>query len=74
VQDARKQAGLDVSDRIVLGIRGSEDVTRALAVHREYVMNETLAKSWEVGQDAPLYEDEREQNGTRWRIEFRKSA
>jgi isoleucyl-tRNA synthetase len=74
VQDARKQAGLDVSDRIVLGIRGSEDVTRALSVHREYVMSETLAKSWEVGQDAPLYEDEREQNGTRWRIEFRKSA
>ncbi len=74
VQDARKQAGLEVSDRIVLGIRGSDDVTRALRSHRDYVMNETLAGQWQVGQAAPLYSGDRELGATRWQIEFSKTA
>ena len=40
VQEARKQAGLDVSDRITLRIEGSSDVAAALDVHRDYVMEE----------------------------------
>ena len=72
VQDARKQAGLDVSDRIVLGISGSGDVERALAAHREYVMAETLANEWLVGQDAPLFESDRSLGETTWHIEFRR--
>ena len=42
IQDLRKDADFEFSDRITLGIRGADDV---LAVHREYVMNETLATS-----------------------------
>jgi isoleucyl-tRNA synthetase len=42
IQDLRKDADLEFSDRITLGIRGADDV---LAVHREYLMNETLATS-----------------------------
>ena len=42
IQDLRKDADLEFSDRITLGIRGADDV---IAVHREYVMNETLATS-----------------------------
>jgi isoleucyl-tRNA synthetase len=42
IQDLRKDADLEFSDRITLGIRGADDV---LAVHRAYVMNETLATS-----------------------------
>ena len=47
VQDARKQAGLEVSDRIVLMVEGDQRVASALARHREYLMSETLASSWE---------------------------
>jgi isoleucyl-tRNA synthetase len=43
VQDARKAAGLDVSDRIQLGIEAGHPVTEALAAHREYIVGETLA-------------------------------
>jgi isoleucyl-tRNA synthetase len=44
IQDLRKDADLEFSDRITLGIRGADDV---IAVHREYIMNETLATSLE---------------------------
>jgi isoleucyl-tRNA synthetase len=74
VQDARKQAGLEVSDRIVLGISGSGDVVDAVAAHRDYLMNETLAIDWAVGQPAPLYSGERDVGESRWRIEITKQA
>ena len=70
VQDARKQAGLEVSDRIVLGISGSAGIERALAAHREYLMAETLATEWAVGQANPLYSAQRELGEERWTIEF----
>ena len=70
VQDARKQAGLEVSDRIRLGITGSAGIERALANHRDYVMAETLAIQWSVGQAGPLFVTERELADESWRIEI----
>jgi len=72
VQDARKQAGLEVSDRITLGIAGSGAVEAALKAHRDYVMNETLAVSWQVGQSDPLYTADRQMGDEHWRIEISK--
>ncbi|MDH3614568.1 MAG: isoleucine--tRNA ligase [Gammaproteobacteria bacterium] len=70
VQDARKQAGLEVSDRIQLGITGSAAVEKALATHRDYVMAETLATDWAVGQPDPLFSIERELGDEYWTIEI----
>jgi isoleucyl-tRNA synthetase len=70
IQDARKQAGLEVSDRITLGVTGSNAVEKALIVHRDYVMSETLATNWEIGQSNPLYLEERELGEDRWKIEI----
>ena len=72
VQDARKQAGLEVSDRIALGVSGSEGVERALKEHRDYVMAETLATRWAVGQADSLYSGRRELGEEHWTIEFSK--
>ncbi len=51
VQDARKAAGLEVADRIELGVRASGDLARAIAAHASTIAAETLATSL---SDEPL--------------------
>ncbi|WP_420434510.1 isoleucine--tRNA ligase [Hyphobacterium sp.] len=46
VQTARKEAGLDVSDRIRLGVEGDDDVAAALDAHGNMIGSETLAVEW----------------------------
>jgi isoleucyl-tRNA synthetase len=53
VQDARKAAGLHVSDRIALGIAGGRDVTAALSTHRDAIAGETLAVELVEGEVEP---------------------
>ena len=72
VQDARKQAGLEVSDRIMLGVSGSEAIEKALAAHRDYVMAETLAVEWSVGQADSLYTSDKDLGDEKWTIEISK--
>ncbi|MGH2658233.1 MAG: isoleucine--tRNA ligase [Actinomycetota bacterium] len=43
VQDARKAAGLEVTDRIALGVEAGDDIAEALSAFRDYVAAETLA-------------------------------
>ncbi|HZD17844.1 MAG TPA: class I tRNA ligase family protein, partial [Actinomycetota bacterium] len=55
VQDARREAGLEVSDRIALGVETSGALADALAQHRDYVSAETLATTLrEEAVDQPL--------------------
>jgi len=42
IQDLRKEAGFEFSDRITLGVHGGDDI---VAAHRDYISNETLATS-----------------------------
>jgi len=48
IQEARKQAGLDVSDRIVLALNTTPEHASALTVHSELIANETLAVGFAV--------------------------
>jgi isoleucyl-tRNA synthetase len=73
VQDARKQAGLEVSDRIVLGVSGTDGVEKALLSHRDYVMVETLATDWTIDQVEPLFAIQRELGEEKWTVEFSKA-
>jgi isoleucyl-tRNA synthetase len=73
VQEARKQAGLEVSDRIVLGISGSAGVESALQEYKDYLMAETLATSWAVNQEDSLYTEERALDDETWKIEISKT-
>jgi isoleucyl-tRNA synthetase len=48
VQQARKDAGLEVGDRIALVLTGDDAVTAAIQAHRDLVAGETLATTLEV--------------------------
>jgi isoleucyl-tRNA synthetase len=43
VQQERKNAGLDVSDRIVLQLGAGDEATIAIATHQDLIARETLA-------------------------------
>jgi isoleucyl-tRNA synthetase len=72
VQESRKQAGLEVSDRIVLGVSGSDGVETALQEFQKYLMSETLATEWQVGQNDPLFSENRTLDQEEWMIEITK--
>ena len=48
VQKARKEAGLQVEDRIELALSGDDRLLEALRRHAEYVAGETLAESLQL--------------------------
>jgi len=49
VQQARRDAGLDVSDRITLTVSAAEDVVAAVRVHEAFLASETLADAVSYG-------------------------
>jgi isoleucyl-tRNA synthetase len=44
VQDLRKQAGLDVADRIKLYVSATPGLNQAIATHQDYITSETLTR------------------------------
>jgi isoleucyl-tRNA synthetase len=74
VQDARKQGGLDVSDRIVLDIDGNEPVMGALSAHREYVVSETLVSRWEHLSSPTAFSIEHSLGPARWWIRLERDS
>jgi isoleucyl-tRNA synthetase len=52
-QQARRAAGLDISDRITLTIEAPPEVAAAVEAHRDFVARETLAVSVALGPAGP---------------------
>lgn len=52
VQQARRDAGLDVTDRISLTVQAPDDVAAATRTHQEFLAGETLADSVNFGEVA----------------------
>ncbi|MDP9343494.1 MAG: isoleucine--tRNA ligase [Actinomycetota bacterium] len=73
VQDARKSAGLDVTDRIELGIEAPDEVVDAVEKHHEYVSRETLATGLQPrALSDPEYDTTETLDGKRIRITLRR--
>ena len=75
VQQARKDAGLQMEDRIVLYLHtDAEKLQRAIEEHREYIASETLVARWAtkpLGEGA--YHAEVKVDGLPLTIELRKA-
>ena len=75
VQDARRTAGLEVSDRIELAISATGDVAASVTAFRDYVAGETLAVALDVGTlDGDAFRHEVEIDGGAVAITLRKAA
>ncbi len=72
VQDARKQAGLEISDRITLRIEGGGRVQTALEQYRDHLMSETLATIWGDDEFEGDFSDERKLDQESWTIRLAK--
>jgi isoleucyl-tRNA synthetase len=62
VQNARKEAGLDISDRIELSLGGDEELLAAARAHEPYIAGEVLATTvaYDAAEGAPLRIDGRD--------------
>jgi isoleucyl-tRNA synthetase len=78
IQNLRKDAGLEITDRIELAIGGAEGIREAAEVHREFIGGETLAGALELAEsvDAAGYAHVREVDidGTPAWIALRKAG
>ena len=75
IQNLRKTAGLEVSDRIELGVQGADEVESAVAGHRDYVSGETLAVALRIGSlpDDPAQSQALTVNGLAATVALRKA-
>jgi isoleucyl-tRNA synthetase len=65
VQNARKAAGLEVSDRIVLRLSGGADLLAAARRHEVLILGEVLGTRLEVGDEPPAGAQEFDVDGAR---------
>ncbi|NKQ57194.1 isoleucine--tRNA ligase [Amycolatopsis sp. K13G38] len=72
VQQARRDAGLDVADRIELTVDAPEDVVAAAKEHEKFIAGETLAESVSYGQAEDGF-DGTVGEGTKVRVRVGKS-
>jgi isoleucyl-tRNA synthetase len=72
IQEARKDAGLEVTDRIELGVETSGEPAAALAAHRDEIAEETLASELRTdGIDG--FRQESELDGVAIAVSLRKA-
>ena len=73
IQEARKDAGLEVTDRIELGVETSGEPAAALAAHRDEIAEETLASELRTdGVDG--FRQESELDGVAITVSLRKAT
>lgn len=54
VQNLRKTSGLEIADRINLTYQGDKDISEAMDMFKDYIMEETLAITFEVSDDGEV--------------------
>jgi isoleucyl-tRNA synthetase len=77
LQNLRKAAGYEISDRIVVAVGGDPTLVERLAPHRDWLAAETLALELEIAADATLPGADRSEevglDGARLRLAVRRA-
>jgi isoleucyl-tRNA synthetase len=73
IQDARKQAGLAISDRIRLYVGGAPALQQALFDHQDYVLQETLGLGFVATPVGADFAAERDVDGAKLVIALKKA-
>jgi isoleucyl-tRNA synthetase len=71
IQDSRKQADLQIEDRIVLRVSGGAAVMAAVDTYREFIEAEVLANRWAEDDFQPQFSVEREVANELLRVELK---
>jgi isoleucyl-tRNA synthetase len=74
IQQARKDAGLHVADRITLGLDVPSEFKSALATHGDFIAEQTLATSWKEGSAGSAQQVKQELDGAEFIIGLSKVA
>jgi isoleucyl-tRNA synthetase len=75
IQDMRREAGFELSDRITTFVQGDAEVARVLASHGDYIRGETLSTELVEGPAAAGgHTVEQDLEGTRVTLGVRKNA
>jgi isoleucyl-tRNA synthetase len=78
LQNLRKQAGYEISDRIAAAVSGDPASIERLAPHRDWLAAETLATSLDLAVDGTLSEPDRSElltlDGAELRLAVRRAA
>jgi isoleucyl-tRNA synthetase len=78
IQNLRKAAGLEISDRIAVAVAAPAEAAARLAPHRAWLAAETLATTVEIGPEAELADatarDEAELDGMTLRLALRRAG
>lgn len=74
IQQARKDAGLHVADRITLGLDVPSEFKSALATHGDFIAAQTLATSWKEGSAGSAQQVKQELDGAEFIIGLSKVA
>ena len=73
VQNARKAAGLEVSDRITLVLDGHPELLEAATAHEDVIAGEVLATSVQLGNGATDRDATAEVDGLELRVTVAKA-
>ena len=68
IQEARKRAGLEVSDRIRLAVAANPELSEAIEEHRQLITDEVLAVSLELVDELDDVTDSDEELGLTLRV------
>lgn len=69
VQNLRKTSGLEITDRINLTYQGDKDISEAMDMFKDYIMEETLAVTFEVSDEGEVVDI----NGHEVKISLKKN-